>query len=80
MGNPCIIWFFVPFIIKQKTEIFLDGKVGDLVQSNLVRLMLYRLTSVDSGLRAPALNFFISGRLAEILLRKAQSCGRELCT
>ena len=31
--------------------------MGNLVQRNLVRLMPYRLTSVDSGLQAQALNF-----------------------
>jgi len=68
-------------MIKKKHEIFLDGKVGNLVQMNLVRRVLCRFASVDSGLQAPALNFlYISGRFAEILLREAQSCGRELCT
>jgi len=51
-----------------------------LVQRYLVRRMKYRLTSVDSGLKAPALNFFILGRSTEILLREAQSYKRELCT
>ncbi len=35
--------------IYQIIEIFLDGKVDNLVQRNLVRLMLYRLIYVDSG-------------------------------
>ena len=62
-----------------KPEIFLDGKVDNLVQRNLVRLMLYRFTSVDFCLRAPVLIFYISGRLAELFLREAQSYGSELC-
>jgi len=44
-------------MIRQKTGDYPDGKVGNLEQRNLVRLMPYRRTSVDSGLQAPALNF-----------------------
>ncbi len=47
-----------------------------MVQRDLMRLMPYRLTSVDFGLQAPALNFFyISDRFAEILLRRHRVLG-----
>ena len=40
--------------IDQNIWIFLDERVGNLVQRILVRLMPYSLTSVDSGLRPEA--------------------------
>ena len=38
--NPCIIWFLVRFMTRLKKEIFLDGKVDNLVKMSLVRRIL----------------------------------------
>lgn len=47
LSQPCL---------STKSEIFLDDKAGNLVQTELVRRIMYRFTSVDSGFRAPILN------------------------